>query len=67
VATILNRWHRPLRGRDAGARRADPVLDPPRVAAPPSPGQAGVTRTWVLLMVGLLVFAAGSAVVILAR
>jgi hypothetical protein len=59
VATILNRWHRPRRGPDAGPGRPDPTG---ALGA-----AAGFTRTWVVLMVGLLAFAAASAVVILAR
>jgi hypothetical protein len=57
----------------AGTRRpdpvcSDPVLDPPGASAPTSgPGGAGVTRTWVVLMVGLVAFAAVSAIVTLAR
>ena len=67
MATILNWWHRPLRGPRAGIRRPDPVLDPPGVPAPTSGrGGAGVTRTWVVLMVGLVAFAAVSAIVTLA-
>jgi hypothetical protein len=64
VATILNRWHRPRRGPSAGTRRPDPVAAPP---APTSGRAAGFTRAWVVLMASLLVFAAVSAVVILAH
>ena len=59
MATILNRLHRPRRGPDAdpGCPDATGALE----------AAAGFTRTWVVLMVGLLTFAAVSAVVILAR
>lgn len=68
VATIRNRWHRPLSGRDADAGRPDSSVEPSGGrGSTPGRGGIGVTRTWVVLMVGLLAFAAASAVVILAR
>ncbi len=67
MATILNRWHRPHRGPGTDARRPDPVVDAPGRSAPEPTRAVAVTRAWVLLMAGLVLFAAVSAVVILAR
>ncbi len=67
MTTILGRWHRPRRGSHAAAHRPDPFSDPSPARTPTVGRAVEMTRTWWALMVGLLVFAAASAAVILAH